>query len=168
MGCTWSHIRSHFFSLSYCLRSLALSGGRFMEFWKTRYEEIIRLIFCIVNSIFNSVWPKAQIVCLSRPKTCPKHSAVVLWPQFLCWCQTSCCLWSSTSSRLCFWNIQETQSFSRQRRYQRERHKPSFGNPSKHLRLQQPKGCCFTEIHHKCCNLCLGTAHLMILRLWSH
>lgn len=30
---TWSQMRSHFFSLSYCRRSRALSGGRFMELW---------------------------------------------------------------------------------------------------------------------------------------
>lgn len=35
-GCTWSQMRSHFFSLSYCRRRRALSGGRFIEFWKTR------------------------------------------------------------------------------------------------------------------------------------
>lgn len=29
-------MRSHFFSLSYCRRRRALSGGRFIEFWKTR------------------------------------------------------------------------------------------------------------------------------------
>lgn len=34
-GCTWSQMRSHFFSLSYCRRRRALSGGRFIEFWKT-------------------------------------------------------------------------------------------------------------------------------------
>lgn len=34
-SCTWSQMRSHFFSLSYCRRRRALSGGRFIEFWKT-------------------------------------------------------------------------------------------------------------------------------------
>lgn len=41
-GCTWSQMRSHFFSLSYCRRRRALSGGRFIEFWKTRERFCIR------------------------------------------------------------------------------------------------------------------------------
>lgn len=32
---TWSQTNSHFFSLSYWLKSFSLSGGRFMELWKT-------------------------------------------------------------------------------------------------------------------------------------
>lgn len=38
--CTWSQIRSHFFSLSYCRRSRALSGGKFIEFWKYKNVNI--------------------------------------------------------------------------------------------------------------------------------
>lgn len=34
MFLTWSQISSHFFSLSYCRSNRALSGGRFIAFWK--------------------------------------------------------------------------------------------------------------------------------------
>lgn len=33
---TWSHMSSHFFSLSYWLSSWTLSGGKFMQFWGGR------------------------------------------------------------------------------------------------------------------------------------
>lgn len=42
---TWSQTNSHFFSLSYWLNSFSLSGGRFMELWKTeRTKNVSKMI----------------------------------------------------------------------------------------------------------------------------
>lgn len=52
--CTWSQIRSHFFSLSYCLRSRALSGGRFMEFWEKKnfFNYHTKLLSFVFSNIY--------------------------------------------------------------------------------------------------------------------
>lgn len=43
---TWSQMSSHFFSLSYCRNSRALSGGRFMEFCRTEEGKGSEFIAC--------------------------------------------------------------------------------------------------------------------------
>lgn len=62
---TWSQISSHFFSLSYCLRSLTLSGGRFIEFWGRQRELTFfskciyfmhMMSFCNVHTHQNKHW----------------------------------------------------------------------------------------------------------------
>lgn len=41
---TWSHMISHFFSLSYCFRSFALSGGRSIEAWNREKDRDFTLM----------------------------------------------------------------------------------------------------------------------------
>lgn len=87
---TWSQIRSHFFSLSYCLRSRALSGGRFMEFWKRKGKHRRHLQPHISQfSVWPNIWASCDGVSGANGTAQLKLWGLKQWPHFLCWLSAS-------------------------------------------------------------------------------
>lgn len=66
---TWSQMSSHFFSLSYCRNSRALSGGRFIEFWNRERE------FTVNWTAYNE--PSSVTWC--RERNVQEFAAVIRW-----------------------------------------------------------------------------------------